>query len=132
MAGRDIAHVKGWVLTHQDDGNVFCKIQPNGRIKQAGCVLHTLNARGSNQGRYAALLDAHVIGTVDQKLHAARLCDFGQGKSGVSVDIDGFERIHLDRNAKAHEAAPFMGRRPRDLTRLVIGADQFPVGLIVI
>ena len=119
-------------MAHQDDIDILCEIKADGRVEQTGRALHALDAGGPDLGGHAALLDAHMLGAVDEQLHAARLRDFSEGKSGVSVNIDGFERIHLDRNAKAHEAAPFMGRRPRDLTRLVIGADQFPVGLIVI
>ena len=111
MTGRDIIHVERRVLTHQDDINILGEVQLDRLTEDTRRFLHALDLCRPRPGRHPALFERHVVRAVDEQFRAARLRHLGQCKGRIAVNLDVFQRIHLDPDSQCHEIPAPVGNR---------------------
>jgi hypothetical protein len=106
MGRGDVAHVEGWVLAQPDDVDVG-KVQIDGIAQMRVIAPHALHASTAAPAQRPALPERQMIGRVMPHAAAARLRLFGQPERAVGIDVDGPDRIHLERNF--HDLSPAPG-----------------------
>ena len=98
MSGGDVAHVERRILPQPDHIDLG-KIQVLHRTKchvVAGNPLQGCRLRLRHHTPFAV---AKLVGRVDEHLMPARLRFQCNAETAVTVDIDGFDRVHLKGNA---------------------------------
>ena len=103
MRRRDIGHVEGRVLAHQDDVH-------GGEIDAFGCAERRVTTffaphrQPACASQYAAVMEHQILGQVVVQRVAPALRLQGEDEGRVGVDVDVFDRVHLNRDGKAHES----------------------------
>src|SRR5260370_42236186 len=73
-----------------------------------------LQLHGARRGENAAVAKEHIPRQIMEQSRAAPLGFQAQDKARISVDIDGFDGVHLAGNRKAHAAGSVMFRQVRE------------------
>ena len=101
MSCRDVAHVEGRILAHQDhvDGRELDRLERAQRVMSPVLAAHfqTLAFGGD-----PAVLEAQMPRQIVIKRMAARLGLERQHEGRVRVDVDGVDGIHLDGDDQTH------------------------------
>ena len=134
----DISQMKRRVLPHQHDIDVACQIDPPALARGEVVAFHWLysnrrSMRGDLAGRRAVALPCERFDVVVPDLMPAGLRSQHQREAAVSGDIDAFQRVHLDSDAKAHAdllRLPGIGDVARECSRRKeddVNADILPI-----
>ncbi len=102
MRRRDVGHVEGRVLAHQDHvhrGEIE-GLELAETVMPATLAAHLEPASARAQ---PAVAQAQMRRQVMVERMAARLRFERQHEAGVAIDVDGFHRIHLDRHREPHD-----------------------------
>ncbi len=101
MRRRDIGHVEGRVLAHQDDvrvGQIDARFRAQGEMV-AGLAPHL---HGFGPGGHPAVVVGEVPRQIMQQLVAAALRLQRQNEGAVAGDVDGRHMVHLNGHGKRH------------------------------
>ncbi len=105
MGRGDVGEVEGRVLAQQNHVEAG-EIDGFGCAEQRGRALDPLHGDAVAPGGDLTALETKGAGQVVKQLMAAPLCFLRQGEGGIRVDIDGFHRVHLQRDGEGHEITP--------------------------
>ena len=95
VRGRDVGHVERRILAHQDDvdvGEVDHLFRPQGKV----IALPPAHLERARPGAEAAVAKHQVVGLIVVETVAPASCLEGEGERRVGVDVDRFDRVHLD------------------------------------
>ena len=100
---RDVTHIEGRVLAQPDDIDI-AKVQIDGLAQIRVTALDALHRQRLRPGDDAPFAEGQAIGGVVPQGAVARLRLLGQPERAVGIDVDGPDRIHLERNF--HDLSP--------------------------
>ena len=111
VRGRDVGEVEGRVLAHQDHVHGR-EVDDLGRPEADMVAALAADLERAGGGDDAALAVAQLARQIVVEPVAAALRLQRQGEAAVAVDVDGLERVHLDRDGERHACPRVAGRRP--------------------
>ncbi len=101
VGGGDIGHVEGWILAHQDHIET-------GEIEQLRLAHLMMIAQFALQlhrpggGEDTPIAEEHVARQIVEQPMAAALGLEPQHETGIGIDVDRLDGVHLDGDGKAH------------------------------
>ena len=101
MRRGDIGHIKRRVLAHQD--HIEYRKVPANRLSDREMVTYRVAKRQRPADSFRpAVGKRQAVGKIIVQFMAAVLGLKPEGETRVAADVDGFDRVHLDGNAKRH------------------------------
>ena len=108
MGGGDIGHVEGRVLTHQHDIDA-AEVQDLPRAQREMIAVDPAHRQRTGMGDDRTVPETEIVRQImEQRMTAPRGFQ-RQRKGAVAVDVDCIDRIHLDRDGKAHRGLLIVG-----------------------
>jgi hypothetical protein len=102
MGGRDVAHVEGRVLAHQDH-ILRRKVDALAFAQREVVALLVAHRHGVAAGKERAVAAGQRIHMIVEQAVAAALRLQHEGEGGIACDVDRRDGVHLDRNGKSHD-----------------------------